>query len=577
MTPLFALRTLLFAGELLAGSMLIMALGWIFASQRRASARHLSWAGAFGAVLILPLLATIVPSPLRILLPAPPEAIPVQSLSDAASAATLPTPIDSGIALDPTSLALALGALWLLGIAILSLRFAASAICLASLRRRSRPFALAPQDVPRIAATRRECELRISDSESGPITWGLFQPVILLPRTAIFWPRERLHAVLLHELAHIRRRDGFVQVLSLFVCTLYWPNPLVWLGARALRRDAEMAADDAALVAGVKPSTYAEELLALAAEFRMRAPSVSALSLFMASPSALEARVESVLEPTTHRASITTMDVIRIAGLSFVAAGAIALACPSLAQDEKTRQPVETAPLPPLAPPAPPAPEIPPAPEAPVAPEAPPAPPAPSIGAERVRHYHVHGLTRADHERIHSAIVRAQREAREAVARARPEIERAIAEARNSEEAARAVREAQPEIDAAVANAAREAHEAVASIQPEMERAAAEAKISEHAMEAAREAEPAIDAAWDRAIAKYDSRKVQMQVDHALAEAREEIARAHIDAKIEERVNDALARAEQKLKDVRTRDDDSGDDENGNRNNDSAPDNDDQQ
>jgi beta-lactamase regulating signal transducer with metallopeptidase domain len=574
MTPLFALRTLLFAGELLAGSMLIMALAWLFASQRRASARHLAWAGAFGAVLILPLLAAVVPSPLRILLPAPPEAIPVQSLSDAASAATLPAPAGSAITLDPTNIALGLGALWLLGIAVLSLRFSASAICLASLRRRSRPFALAPEDLPRITATRRECELRISDSENGPITWGLFQPVILLPRSAMFWPRERLHAVLLHELAHIRRRDSFVQALSLFVCALYWPNPLVWLGARALRRDAEMAADDAALLAGVKPSTYADELLALAAEFRMRAPSVSALSLFMASPSALEARVESVLEPTSLRTGVTTMDVIRIAGLGFVAAGAIALACPSLAQDEQTSPPVETAPLPPLAPPAPLAPEVPPAPETPVAPEAPVAPPAPSINAAAVRHVHIHGLTRADRERIHSAIVRAQREAREAVARARPEIERAIAQARAGEEAARAVREAQPEIDAAVAKAAREAHEALEAARPELARATVDAKISEHAMEAAREAEPAIDAAWDRAIAKYDSRKVQMQVNRALAEAREEIAKAHIDAKIEEHVNDALARAEQKLKDVRTRDEDSGDDENDNRNDDSAPDND---
>jgi len=564
MTPLFALRTLLFTGELLAGSMLIMALGWLFGSQKRASARHLAWTGAFGAVLILPLLAATVPSPLRILLPAPPEAIPVQSLSAAASAATLPAPADSGITIDPATVALALGALWLLGIVILSLRFAAGAICLASLRHRSRPFALAPEDLPRIAATHRECELRISESENGPITWGLFDPVILLPRTAVSWPRERLHAVLLHELAHIRRRDTLVQALSLFVCTLYWPNPFVWLGARALRRDAEMAADDAALLAGVKPSTYADELLALAAEFRMRAPAVSALSLFMAQPSALEARVESVLEPASLRTGVTKMDVIRIAGLGFVAAGAIALACPSLAQDSQTSEPVETAPLPPIAPLAPTAPAAPVAPPAAEAPEAP-HPPAPSpttiVDTAALNHVHIHGLTRADREQIHRAIVRAQREAREAVERTRPEIERAIAESKSAEEAARAVREAQPEIDAAVAQATHEAHEAIEKVRPEVARAVADAKISEHAMEAAREAEPAIRAAMNEAMAKYDSRQVQMEVDRALAQARTEIARAHIDEKIEERVNRALDRAEHKLE-ARSHHGDTGDDEN---------------
>jgi hypothetical protein len=109
MTPLFALRALLFAGELLAGSSVIMAFAWALSAQRRASARHLAWASTFGAALLLPLLLAILPSPLRILLPASPEAIPVQTMSDAASAATLAAPADSGISLDPVTIALALG------------------------------------------------------------------------------------------------------------------------------------------------------------------------------------------------------------------------------------------------------------------------------------------------------------------------------------------------------------------------------------------------------------------------------------------------------------------------------------
>ena len=564
MTPLFALRTLLFAGELLAGSMLIMGLAWAFTTQKRASVRHLAWGGAFGATLILPVLAAIVPSPLRILLPAPPEAIPIQSLSDAASATTLPAA--SGITLGPATIAMALAALWLLGIVVLTLRFAVAALCLAALRRRSRPFALAPQELPRVAATRRECELRISDSENGPITWGVLRPVILLPRTALLWSRERLHAVLLHELAHIRRRDSLVQALSLIVCTFYWPNPLVWLGARALRREAEIAADDSVLIAGMKPSSYAGELLALAAEFRNRAPALSVLSLFMAAPSALGARVESVLEPTTMRTGVTSMDIVRMAGLGFVVAGAIAFACPSLAQDGQYQPtPVETAPLAPVAPSAPPAPEAPPIPDSPAAPQAPAAPVAPSIDETSVQHVHVHGLTRADRERIHNAIVRAQREARDTVARTRPEIERAIARTRTGEEAARAaqeaMRDAQPQIDAAVANATREAQAAVESVRPEIAQAMVDAKIGEHAAEAVREAEPAIRAAMDEAMKKYDSRKVQMQVDMALAQAREEIAKAHIDEKVEERVNKALDRAERKLE-ARSRHTDTDDDAN---------------
>jgi beta-lactamase regulating signal transducer with metallopeptidase domain len=557
MTPLFALRALLFAGELLAGSTLIMACTWLFASQKNASARHLAWAGAFGAALLLPLLAAIIPSPLRILLPAPPEAIPLQTLANAASAATLSAAPTSGITISPSTIALALGVLWLIGICFVALRFAVGAWGLARLRRRSRPFALAPEDLPRVTATRRECELRLSDCETGPISWGIFRPVILLPSTAVFWPRERLHAVLLHELAHIRRRDSLVQAMSLFVCALYWPNPLVWIGAAALRREAEVAADDSVILAGVKPSTYASELLRLAQEFRTHAPEFSALSFFMAAPSALEARVESVLEPTCLRTGVTRMDIIKMAGLGVICAGGIAFAFPSLAQDTgSVPSSVETAPLPPLAPAAPVATDAPPAPassEAPPTLAVPEAPALPAVPAVPAMHLHVHALTRAEREQIHEDIARAQREARDAVARARPEIERALAQARTGEEAVRAVRESQPEIGAAVATATREAHAAIARAKPEMERAIADAKISEHVADAMRDAEPAIDAAMDQAITKYDSRKVRVEVDRALAQAREEIARAHIDARIEERVNKALDRAEQKLDSVGAR------------------------
>ncbi|MEI9931543.1 MAG: M56 family metallopeptidase [Rhizomicrobium sp.] len=56
---------------------------------------------------------------------------------------------------------------------------------------------------------------------------GLLSPVILLPKSARTWPRARLQAVLLHELAHVRRRDGAMQMLALFACAIYWFNPLM--------------------------------------------------------------------------------------------------------------------------------------------------------------------------------------------------------------------------------------------------------------------------------------------------------------------------------------------------------------
>ena len=353
MSALFATRALLFAAECLAASVLLPGLAWLLASVlKRASLRHLVWLTALGTLLVLPAVALLVPPRVVITQVAAaqkstPVYVETSVASDVVSTQSVPalqaTPLPANKSWQPgkTDIALALFGVWLAGVLFALLRLAVGALGLAALRRRSRPHTLASRDLPPVFG-RRECELRLSDAQDGPMTWGVLRPVILLPKDALGWPRARLHAVLLHELAHVRRRDSLTQSLSLVACAFYWPNPLVWRAARALRREAEIAADDAVLVTGVKASAYAGELVSLAAQFRGRKATLPGVAM---AGSALEARVESVLEPTTLRTGVTTMDVIRIAGIGFVAAGAIALACPSLAQDEQK-------PVPPAPPPA---------------------------------------------------------------------------------------------------------------------------------------------------------------------------------------------------------------------------------
>jgi beta-lactamase regulating signal transducer with metallopeptidase domain len=540
MSSFFAIRALLFAGELLAGSVLIMTMAWLAASQRAASSRHLTWAGAFGVALALPVFVMLMPSPFRILLAIPrPDAMIPGMLNDAASAAFHAPPATHGFFLDTTNLAIALGVLWLFGACAIALRYAVGMLCLAALKRRSRLYALAPDNLPKVPTTGRECELRLSESEQGPVTWGIFAPVILLPKAALSWPRERLHAVLLHELAHIRRRDSFVQALSHLACAIYWPNPLIWLGEHRLRREAEMAADDAVIVSGRKPSTYAGELLRLATEFRSQRPGLSNIPLSMAAPSALEARVKSVLAPTSLRSAVTTMDVLKIAGVSVVSATVLAIACPSLAQD---------APTPPFAPPAAIAtPQLlvvptptppPPAQTAPMAeidvattPAAPAVKPAdstevaaPSADVRRDER-EASRMRSAELRRERDVVARAAREARDAIARARPEMERAMAEARiGREHALRAAREALPEI----------------------ERSAAQAGI-DGTLRAIRDAQPEIDAAMDKA------EKMRPEIDRAMAKVRAELAKEHLDADIKVRVDAALNRAEIRIKAAKER------------------------
>jgi beta-lactamase regulating signal transducer with metallopeptidase domain len=83
----------------------------------------------------------------------------------------------------------------------------------------------------------------------SPMLWALgTAPRLLLPMA--LWERlgpEQQDTLLLHELAHLRRRDHWVRRLELLVLGLYWWHPVVWWARRELR-EAEEACCDAWVV-----------------------------------------------------------------------------------------------------------------------------------------------------------------------------------------------------------------------------------------------------------------------------------------------------------------------------------------
>jgi beta-lactamase regulating signal transducer with metallopeptidase domain len=94
-----------------------------------------------------------------------------------------------------------------------------------------------------------------------PITWGVLNPVVLMPAVSSEWAMEQCSSALCHELSHVKRKDFLVLLLSRISCCLYWFNPLSWLVFRRLEKEQEKACDEMVLKAGVKPSIYASSLL----------------------------------------------------------------------------------------------------------------------------------------------------------------------------------------------------------------------------------------------------------------------------------------------------------------------------
>jgi HEAT repeat protein len=173
---------------------------------------------------------------------------------------------------------------------------------------------------------------------SSPLAAGFARPTILLPRLAAEWDAERRRAVLLHELAHVRRRDCRVQLLAQAVCALYWFNPLVWIAVGQLRLERERACDDEVLQHGAVPSSYAAHLLEIARALR---PSVRpSAALAMARHSEIEGRLLAVLAVKRRTPfALTRWAIAAVLGVTTVAALG-ARSTPSAAQ--VSQRPVPT-------------------------------------------------------------------------------------------------------------------------------------------------------------------------------------------------------------------------------------------
>lgn len=109
----------------------------------------------------------------------------------------------------------------------------------------------------------RRISVRRSDMISTPLTYGIFRPVILLPKKIAQDSSDDLKYVLSHEYVHIRRFDlVFKLVLTAALC-VHWFNPLVWVMYVIANRDIEISCDEAVvrMFGEQKKSDYALALI----------------------------------------------------------------------------------------------------------------------------------------------------------------------------------------------------------------------------------------------------------------------------------------------------------------------------
>ena len=321
-----AKATLLFAAAGFASFML---------RRRSAAARHMIWTLALVSVLVLPVLSIALPrwqlpivtlerealqlpaSSFQLAAPRSERPAPALKRTSAAAAsvsvATIPR-TEAAPTKTPMSWSALLLTVWLIGASLILARLCTGILAVQWMSRRTERVI----DAPWLAQARSlAAELGLSPRivflrsrrAAMPMAWGIFRPAVLMPSDADAWPAERLRIVLLHELAHVKRRDCLTHMLAQVSCALHWFNPLAWIAARHARTERERACDDLVLAAGTPGPDYADQLIEIARVMRSgRFPAVLAgASLAMAHRSELEGRLMAILDPSVPRSGVSRL------------------------------------------------------------------------------------------------------------------------------------------------------------------------------------------------------------------------------------------------------------------------------
>jgi beta-lactamase regulating signal transducer with metallopeptidase domain len=267
----------------------------------RASARHLVIASVFAALIALPALLAGTPA-MTIDVPLTPSPSLTATIPAATAFPDLPAEANDArrAGWPAVSIGDALRAVWLAGTIIFLIPVAGVLWRLSMIRRTGLPTAWRRDELAQLARGRgvtTPVEVVEHEAVPGPMTFGVFRPVIVLPPDAREWTDAELRRALLHEFEHIQRGDWIMQIMARVVAACYWFHPMVWMAWRRLCLEAERSCDDA-VVMSEERTDYAEQLVTLAQ--RMSATPVQPL-LGMANRSDLSTRVTAVLDDRLRR------------------------------------------------------------------------------------------------------------------------------------------------------------------------------------------------------------------------------------------------------------------------------------
>ena len=155
---------------------------------------------------------------------------------------------------------------------------------------------------------RKDIGLLQADNIKSPGLYGLFYPALVLPghiqdKLSV----EQLRYVILHELAHYRRKDIAVNSLIAILQIIHWFNPVIWYAFHKLHQDQELACDAAVLRYLESPERlkYGETIIILLEDFAGKAGAVP-VAILLAGHGSLKKRIRGIAgyKPETRKKAV---------------------------------------------------------------------------------------------------------------------------------------------------------------------------------------------------------------------------------------------------------------------------------
>ncbi len=175
--------------------------------------------------------------------------------------------------------------------------------------------------------------LLLSRRVNVPMMLGTLKPIILLPVATISsLSTEQVEAILLHELAHIKRYDYLFNLLQTAVETILFFNPFVWLMSSVIRREREHCCDDLVLSSAADPFHYAKAL-ALIEDHRINSNSLALAAT--GNRKQLFHRIKRIMEMKKENNAQSRLSALVVAVIVTTFFGAMIVFTPSFAQKAK--------------------------------------------------------------------------------------------------------------------------------------------------------------------------------------------------------------------------------------------------